>query len=159
MPSLDTQLLTQAFGLVFIGLGVVARIGAWKKWYWQSRASAYGYIPLGSLFILYSFYTPIRNFLGTYDWLFPVSFALVLGLGIWLSVRPPSFIKPTWVRWVEKHPAYIIEAMSASAKKSNEWEQHVVSEEAVDAWARSFKAPKGSKNKNAETDKPSRKIE
>jgi hypothetical protein len=152
MPNFNSQLLTQAFGLVFVGLGVVARLGIWKKWYWQSRGGAYAYIPLGCLFLLYSFYTPIKNYLGAYDWLFPVLFAFILGIGVWLSVRPPSFVKPVWVRWVEKHPRYIIEAMTVSAKKSNDWERFVISEESVDTWARSFKAPKESRKKGAPKD-------
>jgi hypothetical protein len=149
MFNINTQLVLQAFGLVFIGLGVVARLGIWKKWYWQSRGAAYGYIPLGILFLLYSFYTPLNDLLGSFQWVFPVSFAIILAIGLWLSIRPPFFVKPVWVRWVEKHPGYIIEAMANSAKKSSEWEQHVVSEEAVDTWARSFKAPKESRRKDA----------
>ena len=149
MPNISTQLLTQAFGLVFIGLGVVARLGIWKKWYWQSRGIAYGYIPLGCLFLLYSFYNTLNNILGSYEWLFPVFFALILGAGVWWSIRPPAFVKPVWVGWVEKHPSYIIDAMSSSAKKNNDWAQYVISEEAVDTWARSFKAPKESKKKAA----------
>ncbi len=149
MPSVSNQLLIQAFALVFIVLGLVARLGIWKKWYWQSRGLAYGYIPLGCLFLLYSFYDPLLKMVGSYTWLMPVFFALILAVGIWWSVRPPPFIKPVWVGWVEKHPGYVIEAMAVSAKKSNEWEKHVISEEAVDAWARSFKAPKESKKKAA----------
>ncbi len=152
MSSFTTQLLTQAFGLVFVGLGIVARLGIWKKWYWQSRVGAYAYIPLGCLFLFYSFYDPIKNYLGSYSWLFPVLFALLLGIGIWLSIRPPTFVKPVWVRWIEKHPAYIIEAMANSTRKSDDWQNHVISEEAVDAWARSFKAPKETKKKGASKD-------
>jgi hypothetical protein len=142
MGSFNMQLLVQAFGLVFIGLGVAARLGFWKSWYWQSRGTAYGYIPLGGLFIFYTFLDPLKKTLGSYAWLFPVIFALVLSVGVWWTIRPPLIVKPTWVRWVEKHPTYIIDAMKSAANKDKEWGRYVASEEAVDTWARSLKAPK-----------------
>lgn len=150
MGPLNTQLLVQAFGLVFIGLGLAARLGVWKTWYWQSRGTAYGYIPLGGLFIFFTFFEPLKKILGSYAWLFPVIFALVMSLGIWWTIRPPRLVKPTWVRWVEKYPSYIIEAMKSAAGKDKEWGRFVVSEETVDAWARSLKVPKA-RNKNGNT--------
>jgi hypothetical protein len=141
MFKFDPNLLILSFGLIFTSLGIAARFGLWKKWYWQSRGSAYGYIPIGCMFILYSYYEQLKVILGSNNWLFPVFFGLLMALGIWWSLRPPSFIKPSWIRWIEKHPVNLVEAMKRAANENGDWERHVTSEDAVDAWARTIKAP------------------
>jgi hypothetical protein len=142
MFKFDPKLLILAFGLIFSSLGIAARLGFWKKWYWQSRGSAYGYIPIGCLFILYSYYETLKIILGANNWLFPVLFGFLVALGIWWSVRPPLFIKPIWVRWIEKHPPNLVEAMKSAANQGTDWERHITSEAAVDDWARTIKVPK-----------------
>jgi uncharacterized membrane protein len=142
MFKFDPTLLIMAFGVIFISLGIAARLGLWKKWYWQSHGSAYGYIPIGCLFIFYSYYDTLKIILGANSWLFPVLFGLLAALGIWWSVRPPSFIKPKWVRWIEKHPSNLVEAMKRAANQSTDWECYITNEEAVDAWARTIKIPR-----------------
>src|SRR5512138_2239781 len=134
MLDIDPTLLLQAFGLIFLGVGMAARLGVWKKWYWRTKGSMYGYIPLGLMFLLYSFYEPVKERLGTTFWMFQSLFLVLIAIGAWLSLRPPAFIKPTWVRWVEAHPRDVRQAMERAAKDDPDWEQHVTSPEAVESW-------------------------
>ncbi len=151
MFNLDTGLLMQAFGLIFIGLGVAARIGYWKKWFWQVRSSIYGYIPFGCIFILSSFNEALKKAFAPNEWIIFIFYGVLLAIGIWFSARPPLFIKPIWVRWIDKYPENIIEAMRSAAKEDPDWESHIKSEETVDVWAKSLKASKGRKTRNTTT--------
>lgn len=148
MFKLDPSLLLQAFGITFLGLGMAVRLGLWKKWYWRSRGTVYGYIPLGLIFLLYSFEALARQRLGTSYWLFQVSFGVIIAIGAWWTLRTPPFIKPTWVRWVEGHTASVLKAMEADAQADPNWERHVVSEQAVEAWIRGLDIKK-SKSKGS----------
>jgi hypothetical protein len=146
MFPLDTKLLLQAFGVVFFGIGMAARLGLWKRWYWKTRGTVYGYVPLGLLFLLYSFEALAAERLGSRYVFFQGAVGLLIVLGLWWSLRPPAFVRPAWVRWVERHPRAVIQAMSTAAEEDEGWEQHVTSREAVDAWAKSLQRS-GAKSK------------
>ena len=139
MFNLDPTLLLQAFGLTFLGVGMAVRLGLWKKWYWRTKGSLYSYMPLGTMFLLYSLYEPMKARLGASFWMFQSLFGVLILLGVWWSLRPPAFIKPAWVRWVEAHPKDVRQAMERAATDDSTWEQHVTSQEAVEAWARALK--------------------
>ena len=138
MFDINDRLLITLFGLVFFGLGASARLGLWKGWYWRSKGSAYSYIPLSLAFFIFLWREQIDSFFGT-DIVFYAVFVLLLAVGTWWSLRPPTFIQPPWVKWVEAHPASVQEAMREEAKKSTEWRSHVESREALDQWAKSLK--------------------
>lgn len=147
MFNFDTQLLILAFGLIFIGLGTAARFGYWKKWFWQIRGSIYGYIPFGCLFILYAYDENIKKCFSPYPWITWIIYCLFFGLGVWFTARPPNFIKPLWIRWIDKYPENIVEAMRIYAKENSAWESHIQTEETVDVWAKSLKTGKGQRGK------------
>ncbi len=136
MFPIDPRLLLQAFGLIFVGLGAAARLGLWKQWYWKSRGTVFGYIPLGALFLVYSFNSLAVDRLGSRYFLFQALIGLLIVLGLWWSLRPPALVKPVWVRWLERHPKNVIQAMARAAEEDKDWEQHVVSQEAIDRWAK-----------------------
>jgi hypothetical protein len=138
----DPELLLQVLGLAFIAVGLAVRMGLWKKWYWKTRGTVYGYIPLGLLFLIYSFNDLAAERLGSRYFLFQVAIGLVIALGLWWSVRPPELIKPAWVRWVERHSQAVRLVMAQDADQDKEWERHVASPEAVDAWAKALQRPK-----------------
>jgi drug/metabolite transporter superfamily protein YnfA len=142
MFGINQQLLMQAFGACFIIAGLAARLGLWKKWYWRTRGAIYGYIPLGLLFILYAFSTLAEERLGSTYVAYQGVGVLLIVLGLWWSVRPPALVKPSWVRWVEEYPESVREAMVRAVEEGEEWESHVESREAVDAWARGLRARK-----------------
>ncbi|MGD2166178.1 MAG: hypothetical protein PVH50_11705, partial [Anaerolineae bacterium] len=110
MPKLDDQVLLELFGLVFVGMGLAARLGLWKGWYWRTRGGSYGYVPLGLLFFVYSRREALTALAGT-ELAFYGLFGLMLLLGLWWSFIPPDFVKPRWVRWIEAQPERAQEAM------------------------------------------------
>ena len=140
--NFDPTLLLQAFGFIFLSLGVAARLGLWKKWYWRTKGAVYSYVPLGLLFLVYSFNELAKARLGQYFWMYQALFGVLIVLGIWLSFRPPKFVKPAWVRWVEAQPAQVVKDMEQDALDDPNWERHVTSPEAVDTWAKSLKLKK-----------------
>jgi hypothetical protein len=138
----DPKLLLQILGLVFVSIGAAARLGLWKQWYWKTRGTVYGYIPLGLLFLIYAFNDLAAEQLGSRYFLYQIAIGLVLVLGVWWSIRPPGFVKPAWVRWVERHSEAVRQVMGQDADKDKDWERHVASPEAVDAWAKALQRPK-----------------
>ncbi len=140
--NFDTQPLLQAFGLIFIALGVVIRLGMWKKWYWRGKGTAYSYIPIGVIFLLYSFNDPAGAQLGPAYWIYLAVYAIPIALGVWWVLRPPAFVKPDWVRWIEAYPEKTCQAMQKDALGDPEWERHVTSPKSVEAWAKSLERGK-----------------
>jgi len=105
------------FGGAFVIVGVIARFGFWKGWYWRSRGAAYGYVPLGLLFVVYSFSAQAREMLAGRYWLYEVLELALVVIGVWWSMRPPEFVKPAWVRRVETYPPSDREAMAQAVAK------------------------------------------
>lgn len=138
----DPKLLLEALGLVFIGIGLAARLGLWKQWYWKTRGTIYGYIPLGLLFLVYAFNDQAAERLGSKYFLFEIAITLVIVIGLWWSFRPPDFVEPPWVRWVERHSQAVRLVMAQDADQDKAWERHVTNPEAVDAWAKALQRPK-----------------
>jgi hypothetical protein len=140
MPELNQVLLLQAIGGVFILLGLAARFGFYRKWYWASRGGAYAYIPMGLMFVLFTFNEQAEEaFSRPLYYAFLAVFGLLAILCVWWSQRPPAFIQPRWVRWIEKHPRRIIQAMKAEVEAGESWEELTRSEERIDEWARSLR--------------------
>lgn len=139
--NFDTTLLLQAFGLVFLGLGVVIRTGTWKRWYWASKTSGYSYFPIGIVFLMYSFNDQVSARLGSLAWIYLACYAIPVGVGIWWTVHPPTFVKPKWARWVEAYPEKAYQAMKKDALADPRWERHVASENSLRDWARSLGQP------------------
>ena len=153
MFSVNQQLLIQALGACFVAVGLAARLGLWKNWYWHSRGLIYSYVPLGLVFILYSFNDLAAERLGSsyvYQWLsyyvllYQGLIVLLIIVGIWWSGRPPGFVKPTWVRWVEGYPKKVYKALARAVEEGEEdWESHVASQEALEAWVKALRGKKG----------------
>jgi uncharacterized membrane protein YccC len=138
MPGINQQFLILLFGAVFTALGVTARLGVWKNWYWRSRGTVYGYIPFGLVFILYSFNAVAKAQPPPSYLLFQGAIVLLIACGVWWSVRPPALIKPAWVRWVEAYPQDVREAMAKAVEQGKNWEARVRSKEALAEWASSL---------------------
>jgi len=147
--NFDKQLLIQAFGVIFIALGIASRLGYWKKWYWHPRGSSYGYIPYGCIFVFYSYNDKLLDLFSPNQWIVYIIYILFFVIGLWFSISPPKFMKPAWIRWVEKYPSNIIDGMRNEAKGNTAWEVHIKNEAAVDTWAKSVKASKALKKQKA----------
>ena len=74
-------------------------------------------IPLGAIFILYSFNSLAKSRLGTAFWIYQLGYAMLIAVGIWWVVRTPEFIKPHWVRWVEAYPEQTYQAMQQAVQE------------------------------------------
>lgn len=144
MFDIDTNVLLRIVGYGFMVAWVVVRAGLWKGWYWRSRGGVYAYLPLGLVFVLYSYRETIEVALGSNFTWFIVFMFLLGALCIWLSLRPPSIVKPAWVRWIDEHPSRIRKAMAEVVEENDAWEEHVLSRQAVNRWAQSLarKLPK-----------------
>ena len=148
--NLDLDFVLPLMGAAFIFLGLMIRSGSMKPVYWKSRRSAYGYIPLGLVFIAAGFYERAQEQPPAVFYAYIAIFAIVIALTLYFGAKPPEFMKPNWVRWIEKHPKSIQKAMAAEVEAGEEWKNFVVSERAVDAWARrlGLKMPKKSSKTN-----------
>jgi hypothetical protein len=142
MSNHDLDFLLPALGFLFIGIGVAIHFGVGKKYYWRLQGRSYGYIPVGLLFILYSFNPQAQQKLGANYWLFNLAFGALAVLSVWLFYRPPTFIKPAWVRWVEAYPPDVYQTIREAAKNDPDWDKHMSSPEAVDKWVRTLKKGK-----------------
>jgi hypothetical protein len=115
------------------------RLGYWKGWYWRTRGGVYAYLPLGVVFFLYTYQVQAQARFGSYYFLFVGGILLLALVCVWWSLRPPRFVQPAWVRWVEAYPKRVRDAMAKDVEQDTDWEKHVHTKEAVDAWARSLK--------------------
>jgi hypothetical protein len=144
MFDIDTEVALRFIGFGFMVLWAIVRAGVWKGWYWRTRGGVYAYLPLGVIFVLYTYRDVIEERLGPkYTWF--IVFMFLLGaVCFWWSLRPPAIIQPAWVRWVEKHPSRIRKAMADAVEDDEDWEEHVQSRGAVNRWAQSLarKLPK-----------------
>lgn len=136
---MNTNILLQLFGIAFIALGLAAILGLWQKWYWQTRGTVYSYIPLGCLFIFFSFDDQIMHILNLTNIHINLIAGLFLAIGLWWAVKTPNFLKPAWVGWVEKHPKRVQRAMKEAVMNGQEWQPHMKSEDDLDRWARKLK--------------------
>ena len=138
---MDTTIYIRILGVLFIVVGIVVRLGIWKSWYWRSRGGAYGYIPLGMVFILYTYIPEMQAIGGTLYYGYIAIFLLSIALTVYFSLRPPAWIKPTWVLWVEKHPKSVVKAMKNAAIDDDlDWKGQVDSEESVDKLAKKYRS-------------------
>ncbi|MGC8787649.1 MAG: hypothetical protein ACP5Q1_09530 [Anaerolineae bacterium] len=142
MFGLDTQFIIRIFGVTFAALGLAARLGLWKNWYWRSRGTVYGYIPLGLLFVLYSFNALAVARLGSYYVLYQGLFALLIACGLWWTVQPPAFIKPAWVRWIEAYPKDVYQMIEKAVESGADWEANVATPEKLEQWIKSLRSKK-----------------
>ncbi|HTX79268.1 MAG TPA: hypothetical protein VMC62_06345, partial [Longilinea sp.] len=128
----------------FVLFGILIRLGNMKQVYWKSRRSMFGYIPLGLVFLLVGYYTSFSEQAAYVFYAYIAALVVLIVFTLYVSSRPPEFIKPTWIKWVEKYPNRIQKAMRIEADVDDEWKQRVTSEAAVDAWAKELarKLPK-----------------
>lgn len=138
MPDIDTSMLLRFLGIGFMLAWGAVRFGFWKGWYWRTRGGAYAYLPLGIIFVLYTYQDQAQAVLGTRYALYLALMILLAGTCVWWSAKPPAFVKPAWIRWIEAHPPKIRQAMVQAVEAGEDWESHVRSQAEVDAWAKAL---------------------
>ncbi len=142
--NIDLNYAIPLLGILFIFAGILIRLGNLKQVYWKSSRSMVGYIPLGVLFLVAGLYDTASKQGAFVFYAYIALLVIVVALTIYLAARPPNFLKPEWIRWVEKYPKAVQKAMAADVAFDDQWKQNVASEAAVDAWAKqlSRKLPK-----------------
>jgi hypothetical protein len=138
MTEANVRLLMQIMGLVFMGTGLAARLGIWRGWYWRTRGTVYSYMPVGIAFLIFSVLEIVRQRFPVYYLPYQVLGAFVFAVGVFWTLRPPAFVKPPWVRWVEVHPKRVKNAMSEAVRHEQDWTRHIESQEAVNSWAKAL---------------------
>ena len=142
--KIDPNYAIPLLGIIFIFAGVFIRLGNLKQIYWKSSSSMVGYIPLGILFIVAGLYEFASRQSTVVFYAYIALLVIVVGLTLYCGTRPPVFLKPAWIRWIEKYPKPVQKAMAADVADNSQWKQNVASEAAVDAWAKQLarKLPK-----------------
>ena len=128
--------IIRMLGIFFTLFGIAIRFGYFKKMYFGSRGGIYGYIPMGLLFILYTNYESVTAANSAYLNYYYAAFGFLIVCILYLSIRKPRWIKPTWTLWVEKFPKKVINAMAEDVKNDPEWEKNTVDETAINKWAK-----------------------
>jgi hypothetical protein len=134
--QLDNNFFIPLIGVAFILVGIYIRMGYMKQVYWKSRRSMFGYIPLGLVFILVGYYSTYSNKAPYVFYAYIALLVILVVLTVYLTSRPPNFIKPEWIKWIEKYPKKIQKAMKGDTEVDDDWKQRVTSEADVDAWAK-----------------------
>jgi hypothetical protein len=128
--------IIRMLGVFFALFGVAIRLGYFRKMYFASKGGIYGYIPMGLLFVLYSYFEGYKAGNPDSMVMYYAAFGLLIALVLYFSIAKPSWMKPTWVAWVEKYPTKIINKMAENIKDNPDWEKNVVDEASVNSWAK-----------------------
>jgi len=134
--NLDLNFVIPLMGAVFVFIGLYIRLGNMKRVYWKSPRSMTSYIPLGLVFIASAYFDEMALQPKPIYYGYIALFGVLVLFTLWFSTSAPNFIKPKWIRWVEKQPQNIQKAMAAEAEGNTEWLANVTSEAAVEAWGK-----------------------
>ena len=130
-------------GLVSTGMYLIVKTGSIKSWYilktlpgLLSGRMAYAIFPFGLSFILSDIVVSLPNYNGREPGL--LILALLIGpvFGFWFMYRPPKWIKPGWLQWLEQEYGYCLPILIQEAQKMNrwQWEARVRMQAGMQAW-------------------------
>lgn len=128
--------IIRMLGVFFALFGIAIRLGYFKKMYFASKGGIYGYLPMGLLFVLYSYYEAYQAGHADNMLIYYIGFGLLIALVLYFSLVKPKWMKPTWVTWIEKYPPKVVNKMTAEIKDNPDWEKKTIDEASVDAWAK-----------------------
>ncbi len=132
-------------GLYLIIYGIRMRIGYYKTWYMKPWARAtsniYMAIPGGTAAFLFGF-TGVLTLLFPGEAIFVVnriilgSCAVILIVGMLLPFVWPGWMKPAWLKWLEKEHGDILPILrnEANAMGYPDWEHKVSTQAGLEAW-------------------------
>jgi len=140
MKEVIFVLVLGSVGVLFIVMGVLIRIGRYKRWYlvddnsmFYHKAAYYGFIPWG----LASMLAPMIIFLPTgaaeQGLVVYVVFSL-LGIGVLLTFWQPWWLTPGWVRWLERNHNDILDILIEEGDQTPNWARHVNTQEQLEEW-------------------------
>jgi hypothetical protein len=138
-PCICTGLII--IGTAFLVFGILVRSGRHKQWYLYKgdpalspKEFALVCIPSGLmiLFMGVAALLPTAEERQALFWgvVFPLCIAVIILL-LWL----PDWIKPAWVRWLEKnHNDILLLILVEDARQTPDWEQRVTTQAGLEAW-------------------------
>jgi hypothetical protein len=140
------SLITLSVGVFPVGIFLLIKSGIFKSWFilktlpgLLSARMFYAALPIGIGFIGLS----ILPALPGYD---PDKFPFTLWLGItiwggpllgfWFMYRPPKWLKPGWLQWLEREYGYCLPILIEEGQRMNrwQWEAQVRTRSGMQGW-------------------------
>lgn len=126
-----------------ICLYAVIWLGLIKSWYILAtlpgkfnRSAVYALLPIGLAFtmLLLSVYFPVPDPAELNVWL--ALFLVLGGIGLIFIIWCPSWLKPPWVRWLEREYEYGLHILIEEARTMGRWrwEKRVSTREGLESW-------------------------
>lgn len=138
--QLDSQVVLRVVGLFSIVVGLLGLTGVWKRWYWRSqRNTVYGYPLLGLACMLGSFEDTIQQMVGGREWLVIVFYIILLGGTVLISYSPPKFLKPRWIKRIEKEPHWVYEKMVKEVMADKPWRYKAKNMTELEKWIKEIR--------------------
>jgi hypothetical protein len=151
--GLFTLISLGGLGVLFLVLGTLARLGFWRGIYavkgypvYMPRELIFIFIPGGlmSLSLLLIVVLPIAK--ETRGNLVMYVFAPMLVITYILAIWQPWWLKPAWLRWLEKKHGDILEILWEDVRKDRwRWEREVRTQEDLEAWVAEVRQKHGLK--------------
>jgi hypothetical protein len=138
-PCISTGLII--IGIAFLFFGILVRSGRHKRWYlhkgdplYNPKEFALVCIPFGLMMLLFgiALVLPTPEARQAIFWwgAFPLGIA-----GAVLLFWPPDWIKPAWLRWLEKNNEDIVLLiLLEDARETPDWERRVATQAGLEAW-------------------------
>lgn len=153
---MSTDELYVSLGLILGGLagvliGLLRRLGRGRLWYLVPnyyvllpKGASYAMPLIGLMLILagISLFMPSPE-LVRMVWLygvFPMGFLAILVVGF-----RPSWLKPTWVRWLEDNYSDILDILIEEGRKTPDWSERVRTQEGLEKWVEEVQRKRGLK--------------
>jgi hypothetical protein len=138
--DLDIPSVLITIGAVFFVLWVAALLGLWKKWYWRSQnGMVYGYIGVAIAALASGFQTQLLVILNGHQWILD---GLVIGglvITLLIAFFSPAFLKPKWIRQIEREPKYVYREMAEQVKDGFNWHEKLVDYDTLESWIKEIK--------------------
>lgn len=130
-------------GLVGIGMFLIVRLGIIKSWFilktlpgLLSGRMMYAAFPFGLSFLLSDLVASHPNYNARESYLLTLTLLIGPVFGFWFMYRPPRWIKPRWLQWLEQEYGYCLPILIEEAQKMNRWawEAQVRTRAGMQAW-------------------------
>jgi predicted membrane protein len=128
------------FGFTFTFLGIMLRMGKLRWIYagrslpvYAQREVANVFIPIGLGIFVIAFLVAFPDLKDLFTYPLAFLFFTYLVLAVW----QPEWLKPAWLRWLEKNYGHVLEEMFAEARAMGRrnWAEQVKTQESLERWA------------------------
>ncbi|MCA9920033.1 MAG: hypothetical protein KC445_18880 [Anaerolineales bacterium] len=116
-------------GIFPIGIFLLIWFGVLKSWYilktlpgLLSGRMMYAALPFGISFLLSGIVASLPNYNGREPGLLNLTLLIGPVFGFWFMYRPPRWIKPSWLQWLEQEYGYCLPILLEEGQKMNRWQ-------------------------------------